>query len=213
MKKITLIISALVVPISFTIGQIITTVAGGPPPNNVSAKSIGMMIYGTIADKHGNIYVSDGSNSVVRKVNLSTGIATIVAGTQNFGNSGDGGQATAASIAGPADVALDTAGNLYISELSGALIRKVNVSTGIITTVVGSGNEGYGGDGGLATAAEIGGEPGIAFDKNNNMYIADFSNNRLRKVNAATGIITTIAGTGTAGYNGDNIAATAAEYV
>lgn len=211
MKKITLILSAIILPVSFVIGQIITTVAGGPPPNNVSATSIGMMAFGTIADKHGNIYVSDGSNSVIRKVDLSTGMATIVAGTQNFGHTGDGGQATAASLESPADVAIDTAGNLYIGDLNGYGIRKVNLSTGIITNVVGNGTAGYSGDGGPATAAEISGESGIGFDTKNNMYIADFGNNRIRKVNATTGIITTIAGTGAAGYNGDNIAATTAQ--
>jgi sugar lactone lactonase YvrE len=211
MKNITLTLSILLVQFTVAISQTITTVAGMAPSNNVSATSFGMELYGTVADKHGNIYVSDGTWSVVRKINISTGIATIVAGTENFGYGGDGGQATNAGLIQPAKLALDTAGNLYIGDLSGYSIRKVNMSNGIITIAVGNLFPGYSGDGGPATAAELNGESGIAFDKNNNMYIADFNNNRVREVNAVTQIITTIAGTGTGGYNGDNIAATSAE--
>lgn len=212
MKRYILIFLTAIITFSFATGQqIITTIAGGAPVNNVSATSFGMAMYGTAADKHGNIYVSDYSNSVIRKVNLSTGIATIAAGTQNFGYSGDGGQATAASFYSPEEVALDTAGNLYIFDYT--RIRKVNFSTGIISTVAGNGTQGNSGDGGPATSAEIEdyNNEAIAFDKNNNMYITDSHNNTVREVNAATGIINTIAGTGIGGYNSDNIAATAAK--
>lgn len=213
MKKLfalpfTLIIATFAAP-NYSHAQIITTIAGGAPPNNIQATAMGMEIFGAATDKHGNLYVSDASNSVVRKVNLSTGIATIVAGNGNYGYSGDGGLATSAGLSYPQELAVDTAGNLYIGD--GGRIREVNVSTGIITTVVGNGTNGFSGDGGPALSAEFGYEPGMAFDKNNNLYIADFSNSRVRKVNAKTGIITTIAGTATAGYNGDNIAATSAE--
>jgi sugar lactone lactonase YvrE len=213
MKKLS--VSLLVVAIAFLVApnycgaQIITTIAGGAAPTNIQATSMGMEIFGTVADKLGNLYVSDASNSVVRKVNLSTGIATIIAGVGNNGYHGDGGPAINAGLVYPQTLGIDTAGNLYIGD--GPRIRKVNISTGIITTVVGNGIYGYGGDGNVATSAEISGEPGIGFDKKNNMYIADFGNNRVREVNAKTGIITTIAGTGTGAYNGDNIAATSAE--
>ncbi|HXB12146.1 MAG TPA: T9SS type A sorting domain-containing protein [Bacteroidia bacterium] len=210
MKKLILTLSLATWCLSLVYSQIISTVAGGAAVTNVPATSIGMQIYGTVADKHGNLYVSDASNSIIRKVNLSTGITTIIAGIGKFGYSGDGGQATAAGLSGPAELGMDTAGNLYFGD-GYSLIRKINIVTGIITTVAGNGTGGYSGDGGPATSAEISGESGIGFDKQNNLYIADFSNHRLRKVNAVTGIITTIAGTGVAGYNGDNKQATAAE--
>jgi sugar lactone lactonase YvrE len=167
------------------------------------------MSYGAIADKHGNLYVTDISNSVVRKVNLTTGIATIVAGTGNFGSSGDGGAATAASLNGPSTLAFDSSGNYYIA--TSGYIRKVNIKTGIITTVAGNGIYGYSGDGGAATAAEFSGIYGLCADRKNNLYLADLDNSRIRKVDMTTGKISTFAGNGTGGYNGDSKAATAAE--
>jgi sugar lactone lactonase YvrE len=213
MKKIICIVSLITCHLSLVYGQIISTVVGAAPPSNITATSFGMQINGEVADKHGNLYVSDDNWSIVRKVNLSTGVATIVAGIGNYGSSGDGGQATAASLSYPGELGIDTSGNIYIAEGTYPVsrIRMVNVATGIITTVAGTGVSGYSGDGGQATAAKINWQPGISFDRINNMYIADWLSNRIRKVDANTHIITTIAGTGTAGYNGDNIAATAAQ--
>jgi RHS repeat-associated protein len=107
-------------------------------------------------------------------------------------------------------VAVDTAGNIYISTFDNR-IRKVTKSTGIITTVAGNGTAGYTGDGGAAKSAEIRYPSGIALDKSGNIYIADCGNNRIRKVTASTGIISTVAGNGTGGYSGDGGAATSAE--
>jgi sugar lactone lactonase YvrE len=218
MKKFILILSFITFSVALVHSQIISTVAGCATPNNVPATSIGMEIFGVVADKHGNLYVTDASNSVIREVNLSIGIATIVAGTGNYGDKGDGGAATAASI-GPEEIALDTAGNIYFEDNEGLLgypysgrIRKVDIATGGITTVVGTGTLGFSGSGSPATAAEINTQHGgIAFDKQNNLYLADDNNQRIRKVNALTGIITTIAGTGLAGYGGDNGAAISAK--
>src|SRR5665213_1850590 len=116
-------------------------------------------------------------------------------------------QATAASLAAPAQVAYDTAGNLYIADLNDNVIRKVDLA-GIITTVAGTGEQGFSGDGGPATSAQLDSPAGVAVDTSGNIYIADTHNHRIRKVSGGT--ITTVAGNGTAGFSGDGGAATSA---
>src|SRR5208282_1269376 len=140
---------------------------------------------------------------------FTPGIITTVAGNGTFGYNGDNGPATSAELQVPSGVAVDSAGNLYIADSSNNRIRKVDAN-GIITTVAGSDTFGYSGDGGPATSAELYVPYGVAVDSAGNLYIADINNNRIRKVDAS-GIITTVAGNGTFGYNGDNIAATSAE--
>ncbi|HXP08168.1 MAG TPA: Ig-like domain repeat protein [Acidobacteriaceae bacterium] len=166
---------------------------------------------GVAFDSAGNLYIGDNSNSRVRKVNAATGIITTVVGNGTAGYSGDGGPATSAELNGPEVVALDSAGNLYIAEYYNNRIRKVAAATGIITTVAGNGTQNYSGDGGSATSAALWSPTGVAVDSANNLYIADFGNHRIRKVTAATGIITTVAGNGTLGYSGDGGPATGAE--
>ncbi len=160
-------------------------------------------------DSSGNLYIADSTGRRVRKVDRLTGIITTFAGTGVSGSAGDGGPAVAAQVNNPQGVAVDFSGNLYISEFAGHRVRKVNLSTGIITTVAGTGVTGFSGDNGPATAAKLNIPQGIAIDFSGNLYIADVGNNRIRKVDA-TGIITTIAGTGTRGYLGDGGPATAA---
>jgi sugar lactone lactonase YvrE len=136
-------------------------------------------------------------------------IITTVAGNGTLGYSGDGGQATIAEFYAPSKVILDAAGNLYIADLGNNRIRKISLS-GIINTIAGTGTAGYSGDGGQATVAELNQASGVCFDAAGNLYIADQVNNRVRLVNA-TGIISTFAGTGMAGYSGDGGEATSAE--
>jgi sugar lactone lactonase YvrE len=138
-----------------------------------------------------------------------TGIITAVAGTATSGFSGDGSAATSADLAVPRGVAFDALGNLYIADSENFRIRRVD-TTGIITTVAGTGTEGFSGDGGPATSAELGDPYAVAVDALGNLYIADPSNSRIRRVDAA-GIITTVAGTETFGFSGDGSAATNAE--
>ncbi len=158
---------------------------------------------GVAVAANGDIYFADRNNNVVRKVTAATGIITTVAGNGSSGASGDGGPATAAGIKRPEDVFLTASGDLYIAESGHSRIRKVVLSTGIITTVAGSGASGSGGDGGLATSAGLNAPEGVVVASNGDIYIADTGNNKIRKVTALTGIITTYAGTGTAGYTGD----------
>jgi len=155
---------------------------------------------GMAEDVAGNFYFA--TSGRVRKVDKN-GIITTVAGTGVAGSSGDNGPAIQAQLNAPDGVAVDGAGNIYISEQEGYRVRKVDLN-GIITTIVGTGTPGYSGDGGPATQAQIGRPAGLTLDAAGNLYIAVwyYSSNTIRKVDA-NGIITTFAGTGSGGYNGD----------
>ncbi|MDA8100501.1 MAG: hypothetical protein M0042_12865 [Nitrospiraceae bacterium] len=131
------------------------------------------------------------------------------AGTGTTGFSGDSGLATSASVSYPSGVTSDLAGNLYIADSGNNRIRKVDTS-GVITTIAGTGVDGYFGDNGPATSANLSYPISVSFDANGNLYIADFGNNRIRKIDTA-GTITTVAGTGLAGFSGDGYAATLAQ--
>lgn len=156
---------------------------------------------GLVFDSSGNLYFSEISNSVVRKIDTN-GIITTVAGiVGNFNDTGDGGQATSATLDFPQGLAVDAAGNLYIADRSNHKIRKVDTG-GIITTIAGNGTSGFSGDGGQATSANLDSPQYVAVDNNNNIYISDWLNNRIRKVDPS-GIITTYAGTGVSGFSGD----------
>ena len=165
--------------------------------------------WGVVADGSGNLYVADKYNHRVRRVDVS-GTITAIAGTGEEGYSGDGGPAVAAQLASPGWVELDGSGNLYISDTSNHRIRKVDRS-GIITTVVGTGERGYGGDGGPAAAAKLWGPQGMVFDGAGNLYFADGRNERIRQVDRG-GTITTVAGSGESGFAGDGGPAVAARF-
>jgi len=155
-------------------------------------------------DSAGNVYIADSGNNRVRKV--SNGVITTVAGNGTSGFSGDNGPAISAQLSNPLSVAVDLAGNLYIGDSGNRRIRRV--SNGVITTVAGNGASGFGGDNGLATGAAFGDIRGIAVDSAGNLYIAD-GDGLIRRV--SNGRITTIAGTATSGFSGDNGPATNAQ--
>jgi hypothetical protein len=163
---------------------------------------------GVAVDSNGNVYIADSVNNRIRKV-TPAGIISTIAGNGSAGYSGDGGAATSAELNAPFGVAVDTSGNIYIVDRENSRIRKVTPA-GVISTVAGNGTYGYSGDGGAATAAELANPTGVAADSGGNVYIADAANSRIRKVTPA-GVITTVAGNGTPGYNGDGGAATSAE--
>ena len=152
-------------------------------------------------DTIGNIFVTDGYNYRVRKIDL-TGTIITIAGNGFSGYDGDGGFATAARIGGVSDIAFDKSGNLFIADGLNHRIRKVNMSTGIISSIAGNGVGGFAGDGGQATSASLNYPGHITFDLDGNMFISDVENRRVRKVDI-NGIITTVAGNGTFGYSGD----------
>jgi hypothetical protein len=165
---------------------------------------------GIAVDGSGNIYFADQYNQRIRKVTASTGVITTIAGTGTAGFSGDGGAATLAQLDNPVGVALDASGNVYISDQYNQRIRKITVSTGNINTIAGTGTYSFSGDGGAATAATFQNPAGLELDASGNIYIADLFNHRIRKITASTGFISTVAGSGTAGYSGDGSSATSA---
>ena len=167
--------------------------------------------YGIVLDAAGNVYIADRGNDVIRKVTLSTGIISTIAGKGSESYSGDGGPATSAEFNWPTGIALDGSGNIYIADHTNNRIRKISSSTGIITTIAGNGTAGFSGDGGPATDAKLYWPFGIALDSSGNIYIADQVNFRIRKLTISTGIISTIAGSGTYGYTGDGGVATSAD--
>ncbi len=244
--------------------RLMTTVAGGASGDGGAAIQARLRDpYGVAVDGSGNLYIADTDNHRIRKVDAGTGNISTVAGdgTGDFG--GDGGAATAAQLEEPFDVVVDGSGNLYIADRDNDRIRKVDASTGNISTIAGGGTNSTGtgipavqarlrdpygvavdgsgnvyiadggrrrirkvdtsgtittvagtgnyGDGGPAVQATLHFPHGMVVDGSGNLYIADTDNHRIRKVDADTGNISTVAGTGAAGYSGDNGAATAAQ--
>jgi len=199
---------------------IITTVAGNGASNAQSgqgafsgdggpATSAGLNgPFGVAVDAAGDLFISDLYNNRVRKVSAS-GTITTVAGNGTQGFTGDGGPATAAQIAQPYGIAVDGSGNLFFADFGNTRVRKVSAS-GTITTVAGNGTPGFTGDGKTGTAAELNYPKGIALDASGNLFIADSANSLIRKL-SASGIMTTVAGTGDFGYTGDGGPATSAK--
>ncbi|HXB12642.1 MAG TPA: T9SS type A sorting domain-containing protein [Bacteroidia bacterium] len=196
-----------------SVGGIITTIAGNGAAGDSGDNGLATaaQVYyplGVAVDRFGNVFIAEGISNCIREINIY-GLITTIAGNKAAGFSGDGAAATAAELNYPFSVAADDTGNIYIADEYNNRIRKVNTS-GIITTVAGNGTAGYSGDGAAAIAAELNQPQGVAFDALGNMFITDYSNQRIRFVNT-TGKITTIAGTGTQGFSGDGGAATAAK--
>lgn len=185
---------------------IITTIAGsitygysgdGGPATAAEFKSP----FGIAVDRAGNIYIADLDNHAIRKINKS-GIITTIAGNGWPGYTGDSGPATIAQLNQPIAVAVDSIGNVYISDQDGFLLRKINTD-GIITTIAGDYHiYGYYGDGGPAISARFFGIYGIAIDSWGNIFLSDQGNNVIRAINTS-GIVTTYAGNDTVGYSGD----------
>lgn len=172
------------------------------------ATNASMNCKGVAADSKGNVYISDNSHCNIRKVG-ATSMASTYAGSGACGYMGDGGAALSAKMSAPYGLFVDKHNSLYIAEAGNHIIRKID-STGRITTVAGQGVPGNIGDNGPATAARLDSPYAMAVDRYGNIYIADYMNNKIRKVTDSNGYILTIAGTGVAGYTGDSGLATAA---
>lgn len=210
MRVKSLIIFFFVVVATFAQTYNIVTVAGSDTLRDGSAATSACLKrpYSVVMDAAGNLFIADADSNRVRKVSTA-GVITTVAGTGLPGFSGDSGPAKNAQLDMPSGLAVDKSGNLYIADIGNSRIRKVAAATGIITTVAGNGSDTPSGDGGPATSAGV--DPyGITLDSAGNLYIADFWNDVIRKVDAVSGNITTIVGTGGTGYTGDSGSATSA---
>ena len=190
---------------------IISTVAGTGAytffGDGGQAVEAGVLPRSVAFDVNGNMYITDANHHQIRKVDTS-GIITTVAGVGGYrGYSGDGGQATLAKLNYPCGIAVDSRGNIIFADAFNYRIRKIDSTSGIITTVAGTGISGYSGDGGPATAAKICCALDIAVDRSDCIYVANYFSHRIRKIDAA-GIITTVAGTGASGFGGDGGQAT-----
>lgn len=186
--------------------QDISTVAGNGVPGSSGdgGQATDALLHGPAGmymSASGDVYFADQYNNRIRKIDGS-GVITTVAGSDTMGFSGDGGPATDARLNFPVNVTFDGNGNMYIADRGNHRVRMVSGS-GTITTVAGNGVAGFGGDGDTATNASLNQPSGVAVDDSGNVYIADKLNNRIRKVDAM-GMISTIVGTGAAGYNSDD---------
>jgi trimeric autotransporter adhesin len=188
-------------------------IVGSSPDGTPAATANFEGIASLSVDSAGNIYFNETASIRVREIVASTGLIKTVAGTGVSGFSGDGGPATSAQLSGGffMGVFADAHGNVFIGDLFNHRVREVFAATGIIQTVAGNGTRGFSGDGGLATAAELSNPRGVFVDGAGDIFVADVNNFRIRRVAAGTGIITTVAGNGTAGFAGDGGPATSAE--
>ncbi|HVX64183.1 MAG TPA: Ig-like domain repeat protein [Pirellulales bacterium] len=191
--------------------SMIETVAGGALPSGLPAVNASVSPRDIAVDASGDLFITDDTLNVVFEVNHATGVIATVAGNGTTGFSGDGGPAAAAELNYPQGVAVDSLGDLFIVDGGNNRIREVDHATGVITTVAGNGAFGFSGDGGPATAAALSAASHIAVDSSGDLFICDLYSHRIREVNHATGVITTVAGNGAFGFSGDGGPATAAE--
>ncbi len=184
-------------------GSMVSSGDGGP------ATAAGIYAPAGVAfDSSGNLYIAEVNGSRIRKVNMTTGLISTCAGTGSLTNSGDGGLATSASLGAPSALFFDTHQNLFFAN-GNSRIRKIDANTNVIHTIAGT-STGFNGDGGPATACKFNQPHDICIDGIGNIYVADWGNARVRKIDISTGIINTIAGDGSTTYNGEGVAATSA---
>jgi len=183
--------------------QVITTLVGPETLQSVTSVAV---------DANGNVYILDTVQYCIFRLDPTTGFTSVFAGTQGVqGNFGDGGNATSATFVIPKSIAVNAAGDVFVCDAGFNRIRRISAGYGIITAYAGTGFQGYTGDGGAALSATFNSPAGISFDPYGNLLIADTGNNCIRKVDVATGGITTVAGNGLRGLTGDCDTATIAE--
>jgi streptogramin lyase len=180
-------------------GEVRTIAGNGQHPSGPDRVALQTAVggpFGVALGPRGGLVVCETAGHVVRRIDLTTGVIETIAGTGGRGYSGDGGLATKARLDEPYEVRFDKVGNLFFVEMQNHVVRRVDAKTGIITTVAGTGESGFRGDGGPAVKAKMNRPHSIALDDVGGLYICDIGNHRVRRVELATGIITTFAGTG-----------------
>ncbi len=201
------LVNSIVVTLAFSFSvtggfaQTIETIAGTGQPKGNGAEGAALKSnigepFGVEIGPDGGLYVCEVRNHRVWKLDLKSGHLKLVAGRGKVGYAGDGAKATEALLNEPYEVRFDGAGNMLFVEMKNHVVRKVDAKTGVISTVAGIGKSGFAGDGGPATKGQLSAPHSIALDDQNNLYIADIGNHRIRRVDAKTGVIDSIAGNG-----------------
>src|SRR3990172_8499243 len=201
---------------AFAAAGVISTIAGtgtgGFSGDGAAATSAQLNApYGVAVDGVGNVFIADANNHRGRRVDAVTGFISTFAGTGTFGFSGDSAAATSAQLYYPWGVAVDGVGNVFIADTFNHRVRRVDAGPGFLRPLAGPGTAGFSGDGAAASSAQLYNPRGVAVDGGGNVFIADLSNHRVRRIDAVTGFIDTIAGTGAGGFSGDSGAATSAQ--
>jgi sugar lactone lactonase YvrE len=193
---------------------LITTIAGQPPLNGFTGDggpAVNARLFGpsdVATDSSGNLYISDTWNSRIRKISATSGVISTIAGDGIVGFTQDGVLATSSHLNNVLGLKVDAIGDVYFADSGNNRIRRIDAVTGIVTTIAGNGTAGFTGDGGPASVAELNFPVQIAFDSGGNLYIADYQNFRVRRVDAKTGTIATVAGNGTSFFPTDGGPAT-----
>lgn len=187
------VLAAAIVALSIHAGTVTTLIGDGKP--GFSGTQVNNP-YGLAIGPDGALYFCDLDNQRIRRMDLKTKTVTNVAGNGQKGYRGDGGPAVEASLAAPHELVFDRKGDLYAAERDNHVIRKIDMRTGIISTVAGTGTAGFSGDGGLATKAQLSQPHCILRDRDGSLLICDIANRRIRRLHLDTGIIETWAGTG-----------------
>lgn len=172
-------------------GKDVTIPTNGPATNTAVSQPFGICLGPDEA-----LYVCEVGSHVVRRIDLTSGLMTTVAGSGHQGYSGDGGPATDAQLNEPYEVRFDSHGNMIFVEMLNHVVRRVDAKSSMISTLAGNGTAGFSGDGGLATAAQLNQPHSIALDSEDRLYICDIKNHRIRTVDPVNGMMTTFAGTG-----------------
>jgi streptogramin lyase len=199
--------SGVITTVAGTGGKLGFTGDGGPATRALLREPNGLCL-----DGKGRLYIADVADQRVRVVTLTTGTIDTLAGNGKKLSTGDGGQVKEASFAGPRAVAVDPDGHIYVVEREGNSVRRIDLTKGTIERFAGTGKKGYTGDGGPAKDATFDGPKEIDIDRHGNVFVVDTENEAIRRIDARTGVIATVAGKGRSKMPGlgDGRAATAA---